>query len=79
MKNEIERDNLVIWSVENVLEDAEALDLEKEFYEREEVDELLEVIGKKLEKALDAIYNISGISDIDDCRKALEEIDTIIV
>ncbi|ADZ82690.1 hypothetical protein [Cellulosilyticum lentocellum] len=68
------KDRLIVWIVEEIVDDMENQDAAKELLEKDEVNDFLDDISQKIGDALSEIENIQGIDVIDECKEKLNEV-----
>lgn len=68
------KDRLIVWIVEEIVDDMENQDAAKELLEKDEVNDFLDDISQKIGDALSEIENIQGIDVIDECKEKLNKI-----
>lgn len=61
-------------TVKEIIDDSENRYAEEELYLKDDVDEFLEKLADDLHSAIDLIYQIQGIVQIDACKDILQEL-----
>lgn len=72
------KDSLTVWTVEEIVEDIGTQNLQKELYEKEEVEDFLSDIMSMIDDAIRDIDDIQGIDIIDTCKEKLKEISNML-
>lgn len=68
------KEDLLVWTVESIVDDAENQYPDKELYDREEVDEVFDNIRMRIISALKEVEKIKGVPSVELCADILRGI-----